>query len=177
WGYVFIAPWLIGLLLFVAGPIFASLYLSFTTYDILSPPRWAGLNNYKRAFFDDPLFWPSLERTFYYALVVVPLGLVGSLLLATLLNQALRGTNYFRTAFFLPSLTPGVALSVLWLWLLNPKLGLANLLLRPIGLGNFRWLSDSNSVIPAMILITLLTPTGGGRMLIVLGGLQDVPRA
>src|SRR5256885_14435132 len=90
WGYVFIAPWLIGLLLFVAGPIFASLYLSFTTYDILSPPRWAGLNNYKRAFFDDPLFWPSLERTFYYALVVVPLGLVGSLLLATLLNQALR---------------------------------------------------------------------------------------
>ncbi|HLH72855.1 MAG TPA: sugar ABC transporter permease [Chloroflexota bacterium] len=176
WGYLFIAPWLIGLLVFVAGPILASLYLSLTTYDILSAPRWVGLDNYRRAFFEDPLFWPSLGRTFYYAFVVVPLGLAGSLLLAQLLNQGLRATNLFRTAFFLPSLTPGVALSVLWLWLLNPKLGLANQILRPFGLGDFPWLTDSNTVIPSLILITLLTTTGGGSMLIFLAGLQGVPK-
>jgi multiple sugar transport system permease protein len=176
WGYIFIAPWLIGLLVFVAGPILVTFYLSFTTYDILSAPKWVGLANFQRAFFQDPLFWPSLERTFYYALVVVPLGLIFSLLLATLLNQGLRGTNLFRTAFFLPSLTPGVALSVLWLWLMNPKLGLANQLLRPLGLGDFPWLTDANTVIPSIILITLLTSSGGGSMLIFLAGLQGVPQ-
>jgi multiple sugar transport system permease protein len=177
WGYLFIAPWLIGLLVFVGGPILVSLYLSFTTYDILSAPKWVGLANYHRAFFDDPLFWPSLGRTFYYAIIVVPVGLVLSLLLATLLNQGLRATNLFRTFFFLPSLTPGVALSVLWLWLLNPKLGLANLLLRPIGLGDYPWLTDANTVIlPSMVMITLLTTAGGGSMLIFLAGLQGVPK-
>lgn len=170
------APWIVGLLAFVAGPILASLYLSFTTYDILSPPQWVGLDNYRRAFFDDPLFWPSLGRTFYYAIFVVPLGLVGSLVLAMLLNQRLRATNIFRTAFFLPSLTPGVALSVLWLWLLHPKLGPANQLLRTLHLGEFSWLTDANTVIPSIILISLATTVGGSSMLIFLAGLQGVPR-
>lgn len=176
WGYLFIAPWLAGLLVFIGGPILVSLYLSFTTYDILSPPRWVGLANYQRAFFEDPLFWPTMGRTFYYAVVVVPLGLVGSLLLAMLLNQGLHGTNLFRTFFFLPSLTPGVALSVLWLWLLHPQLGLANQLLRSLGLGPFPWLTDSNTVIPSLILIQLLTTMGGSAMLIFLAGLQGVPK-
>jgi multiple sugar transport system permease protein len=176
WGYIFIAPWLVGLLVFVAGPIIASLYLSLTTYDILSPPRWVGLANFHRVFFEDPLFWPSMGRTLYYAIVVVPVGLIGSLLLATLLNQRLRGTNLFRTFFFLPSLTPGVALSVLWLWLMHPQLGLANQFLRTLGLAPFPWLTDSNTVIPSIILIQLLTTMGGGAMLIFLAGLQGVPK-
>jgi multiple sugar transport system permease protein len=176
WGLIFVGPWLIGLLAFVAGPILASLYLSFTTYDILSPPQWVGLANYHRAFFEDPLMWPSLERTFYFAIAVVPLGLIGSLILAILLNQGLRGTNIFRTAFFLPSLTPGVALSVLWLWLLHPKLGPVNQVLRSLGLGEYPWLSDGTTVIPSIILITLATSIGGSSMLIYLAGLQGVPR-
>lgn len=176
WGYFFIAPWLIGLLVFVGGPILASLYLSFTTYDMLSAPRWVGLANYQRAFSQDPLFWPSLGRTFYFAVVFVPLSLAGSLFLAMLLNQRLRGTNLFRTAFFLPSLTPGVALSVLWLWLLHPKLGPVNQILQLIGLGGYPWLTDSSTVIPSIILISLATSTGGGAMLIFLAGLQGVPK-
>ena len=176
WGILFISPWLVGLLLFVAGPIVVSLYLSFTSYDILSAPRWIGLGNYHRAFFEDPLFWPSLARTFYYAVVVVPLGLVGSLGLAMLLNQGLRGTNVYRTMFFLPSLTPGVALSVLWLLLLQPRLGLVNAVLGKVGLGGYPWLTDSNTVIPSFIVISLATGMGGSAMLIFLAGLQGVPK-
>lgn len=176
WGYIFIAPWLIGLLVFVAGPILASLYLSFTSYDMLSAPRWIGLANYAKAFGDDPLFWPSLGRTFYFAIVFVPLSLVGSLGLAMLLNQGLRGTNVYRTAFFLPSLTPGVALTILWLWLLHPKLGPVNQALHFVGLAPFPWLTDSTTVIPSIILISLATSTGGGAMLIFIAGLQGVPK-
>ena len=175
-GYVFIAPWLIGLLVFVAGPIFASLYLSLTNYDMLSAPNFIGLANFHKVFFEDPLFWPSMLRTFYFAIVYVPLGLVGALLLAMLLNQGLTGTNFFRTAFFLPSLTPSVALSVLWLWLLHPKLGPVNQALGLIGLGSFPWLTDSTTVIPSVILISLSASVGGGGMLIFLAGLQGVPK-
>jgi len=175
WGYLFITPWLLGLVFFVAGPILASLVLSFTKYDILSPPQFVGLDNYYKAFFKDAQFWPSLARTFYYAVVMVPLGLVGSLLLARLLNQRLKGTNIYRTCFFLPSLTPGVALSVLWLWLLQPKLGLVNTLLGKIGLGGYAWFTDSSTVIPSFILVSLWAGMGGGTMLIFLAGLQGVP--
>lgn len=175
-GYIFIAPWLIGLLVFVAGPIIASLYLSLTSYDMLSAPSFIGLANYQKAFVGDPLFWPSMFRTFYFAIGYVPLSLIGGLLLAMLLNQGLSGTNFFRTAFFLPSLTPSVALAVLWLWLLHPQLGPVNQALRGIGLGSFPWLTDSSTVIPSIILISLVTSTGGGGMLIFLAGLQGVPR-
>lgn len=175
WGYIFISPWLLGLLFFIGGPIVASLYLSFTKYDILSAPQFVGFQNYQYAFSQDVLFWPSLGRTFYYAVVAVPLGLVGSLALAMLLNQRLKGTNFFRTCFFLPSLTPSVALSVLWLWLLQPKLGLVNSLLSNIGLGGYPWLTDSHTVIPSFILIALWGGMGGGTMLIFLAGLQGVP--
>lgn len=176
WGVLFISPWLLGLLFFVGGPIIASFFLSLTKYDILSPPTYIGLANYQQALFHDVLFWPSLGRTFYYAVVVVPLGLVGSLILALLLNQGLRATNIFRTLFFLPSLTPAVALSVLWLWLLQPKLGPVNVVLGKIGLGGYPWFTESYSVIPAMILIGLWASMGGGTMLIFLAGLQGVPK-
>src|SRR5689334_6643933 len=110
WGYLFISPWLIGLTVFVAGPIIASAYLSLTSYDILRPPKWVGLANFQRAFFEDPLFWPSLGRSFYFAVGLVPLALAGSLGLAMLLNQGLKGTNIFRSCYFLPHLVPAVAL-------------------------------------------------------------------
>jgi multiple sugar transport system permease protein len=176
WGMLFISPWLIGLIVFVAGPILASAYLSLTNYDILKPPRWIGLDNYSRAFFEDPQFWPSLGRSFYYAVGVVPLALAGSLGLAMLLNQGLKGTNLFRTCYFLPHLTPAVALSIIWLWLLHPKLGPVNALLRDVGIGEFAWFTDASTVIPSFILISLWTGMGGSGMLIFLAGLQGVPK-
>lgn len=176
WGYLFIAPWIVGLLVFVGGPILISLYLSFTTYDILSPPKWVGVANYQKAFFEDPLFWPSLWRSFYYALVVVPVGLVLSLMLATLLNQGLLGTSVYRTLYFLPSLTPSVALSILWLFLMQPKIGPLNVMLSALGLGTYPFLTDANTVIPSIILIALSTSAGGGQMIIFLAGLQGVPK-
>ena len=176
WGYLFISPWLAGLTVFIAGPILASLYLSFTSYDILSAPKWLGLGNFQRALFVDPLFWASLGRSLYYALGVVPLGLAGSLALAMLLNQGLKGTNIFRTFFFLPHLTPAVALSIIWLWLLQPKLGPVNAGLSLIGLGGFPWFTDQLTAVPSFILVSLWTGIGGSAMLIFLAGLQCVPR-
>ncbi|HEY3082542.1 MAG TPA: sugar ABC transporter permease [Chloroflexota bacterium] len=176
WGYLFIGPWIIGLTVFVAGPILASFYLSLTNYDILSPPRWAGLGNYQRAIFEDPLFWPSLGRSIYYAVGVVPLALVGSLGLAILLNQGLAGTSLFRTFFFMPHLMPAVALGIVWLWLLNPKLGAFNSLLRMVGVGEFPWMTDADTVIPSLILVSLWASAGGSGMVIFLAGLQGVPK-
>lgn len=176
WGYLFIAPWLLGLLLFVAGPILYSLYLSFNEYDIISDPKWVGFRNYSYALAGDSLFWNSFGRTFYYAIAVVPLGLAASLALALLLNIGLKGTNVYRTLFFLPHLTPAVAMGILWLWLLHPTLGPVNAGLGALGLGGFPWLTDKETVIPSIILMALWSIAGGNQMLIFLAGLQGVPR-
>src|SRR5256885_6706213 len=102
-GYLYISPWILGFLIFTAGPMVASLFLSFTNYNIVSPPRFAGLDNYV-ALLKDPLFWTSLGNTFYYTILVVPLNLVGSLGCALLLNRQFLGRSFFRTLFFLPSI-------------------------------------------------------------------------
>src|SRR5690606_37988833 len=108
-GYLFLLPWIIGLIAFIAGPMLTSAYLSFTKYDIVNTPEWVGLKNFTDIFTQDRLFWPSMRLTFKYALILVPFSLVGSLLAALALNQALRGTALYRTLFFLPHLTPIVA--------------------------------------------------------------------
>ena len=131
-GYLFFLPWLLGLALFIAGPMLTSGYLSFTRYDIVNPPKFVGLKNFIEIFSKDKLFWPSMLLTFRYALIVVPLSLVGSLAVAMLLNQALRGTTWFRTFFFLPHLTPIVAAAVLWGWIFNPDVGSINHWIRTI---------------------------------------------
>jgi len=128
-GYLFLLPWVLGFMLLIAGPMLASLYLSFTSYDIARPPVFVGPENYLRAITLDPQFWPSLAKTFYYALVVVPVGLTCSMLLATLLNQKLAATNVFRTLYFMPHLTPIVATALVWKVILNPEVGLINTLL------------------------------------------------
>lgn len=176
WGYIFISPWILGFLLFVGGPLVASFFISLTEYDIISAPRFVGLQNYRYAVTGDPLFWNSLFRTSYYALIAVPLGLVGSLLLAVLLNQGLRATNLFRTLFFLPHLTPAVAMAILWSWLLHPTLGFANSFLGQFGIPAFPWLTDKETVIPTLIMISLWAGVGGNTMLIFLAALQGVPK-
>lgn len=177
WGYVFLLPWLLGLVIFFLGPLLASVYLSFTKYDVLSPPHFIGLQNYRMAFFTDPLFWPSLLRTFEYSVAVVPLGLIGSLLLAILLNRGMKGTSVFRTLFFIPSLTPVVALALLWTWLFHPTVGPINAALQFIGIHGPGWLTSQRWALPALILITLWSTWGGSTMIIFLAGLQGVPQS
>lgn len=176
WGYLFGLPWIIGLIVFVVGPILASFVLSFTEYDVLSPPKFIGLGNYVKAFTNDALFWPSIGRTFEYALGVVPLGLLGSLLLAMLLNRKSRGVYIFRTMFFIPSLTPAVALALLWTWLFHPTVGPINVTLAYLGIQGPGWLTDPNWALPALVIITLWGSTGGNTMLIFIAGLKGVPQ-
>ncbi len=176
WGYIFISPWILGFLIFSGGPLVASLFISLTEYDILSSPNFVGVDNYRFAVSEDPLFWNSLWRTTYFAIVAVPLGLIGSLALAVLLNQALRATTFFRTLYFLPHLTPAVAMAILWSWLLHPTLGFANNFLTGLGLPEFAWLTSRETVIPTLIMISLWAGVGGNTMLIFLAALQGIPR-
>ena len=177
WGYVFALPWILGIIIFWGGPILASLYYSFTEYDILGTPQWTGLANYTRAFTQDDLFWPSLGRTFLFTLAFVPSSIIGSLLLALLLNQKLKGTVLFRTLFFIPHLIPAVALAVLWIFLLQPSLGPINVFLRAIGIANPpTWLTSQDSALWTVTLISVWAAVGGNTMLIFLAGLQGVPQ-
>jgi multiple sugar transport system permease protein len=174
-GVLYTSPWIIGFIVFVAGPLIASMYLSFTKYNVLRPPEFIGLQNYVYAFTKDDLFLPSIGRTFYYALLSVPLAMVGSLFVAVLLNQKLKGTAFWRTMYFLPTLTPLVAAALLWRWMLNPDVGLVNYLLGLIGIDGPGWLSSIQWAIPALVLMGLWASVGGARMIIFLAGLQDVP--
>ena len=175
-GYLLLLPWAIGFALFVAGPLVASAVLSFTAFDVARPPRFVGLDNYITAFTTDDRFLSSLQLTFVYAIVSVPLALFGSLLLAVLLNQRLRGTALYRTFFFLPSLTPAVAVAILWTWLLQPDVGLVNYLLSLVGIQGPKWLGSTEWAMPSLIAIALWTGLGGNRMMIFLAGLQGVPQ-
>lgn len=175
WGYILLLPWLIGLAVFWVGPVLFSAFWSLTEYDVLSPPEFVGIENYVRAFTGDKQFWPSLRRTLTYSLIVVPVGVVGSLMLALLLNQKMKGKNVFRTVFFLPHLTPAVALAVLWIWLFHPSVGPINTLLDSVGINGPGWLTSRQWALPALMIISLWAGLGGNTMLIFLAGLQGVP--
>jgi len=169
-GYLFIAPWLLG---FLAYPFLSSVYLSFTRYDIVRPPVWVGAANYHTLLTGDPLFWKSLSVTFQFALVAVPLGIILGVALALLLNLDLRGMGLYRTIFFLPSILPTVATSVVFLWLFNPEIGLINRLLRVVGVTGPEWLQSPTWALPSLVLLSLWAV--GGSMVIYLAGLKDIP--
>ena len=176
-GYLFIAPWVLGFLIFTLGPMLASLYFSFSHYSIVSPPRFIGLDNYVRALSgQDRLFYISLQRTLQFAAWFVPLGVLISLGLAVLLNRKLRGTTIFRTLFFLPTLTPIAAAALLWTWLLHPDVGPVNYLLGLVGIAGPRWLGSQQWALPALVMAALWGSVGGSRMIIFLAGLQGVPQ-
>lgn len=178
-GYALITPWLLGFLIWTAYPMVASFYLSFTEYNVLQPPRWIGLTNFERIFGRDIDFWPALRITVLYALLSVPLGVAGSLLVAILLSANIRGLGVYRTIYYLPSILPAVATALLWRWLFNPDAGLLNSALRPIlkpfGLSPPNWFGDPAFVLPAFILISLWG-IAGANMVIFLGALKNVPR-
>ncbi len=176
-GLAFTSLWIVGLAAFTAYPVLASLYYSFCDYSILKSPVWCGLENYRQLFSDD-LFWLSLRNTLFYAGLSVPLGTVVSLALALLLNADVRGRPFFRVVFYLPSIVPVVAASMLWLWIFNGQVGLLNWVLAPV-LGWFgatppAWLVDPNWSKPALVIMSLWGT--GNAMVIYLAGLQNVPR-
>jgi multiple sugar transport system permease protein len=176
-GYACIMPWILGFLIFTLGPMVASLYLSFTRYNVVTPPRLVGFENFAYALSGaDRLFYPSMLATAKFAFLVVPIGVLTSLALAALLNRRLVGTTVFRTLFFLPTLTPVAAVAILWLWLLHPELGPINYGLGLIGLTGPRWLSSQLWAIPALALVAIWASAGGTRMIIFLAGLQGVPQ-
>ena len=171
----FISPWIAGFLVFTLYPVCASLFLSFCDYDVLTSPVWIGTLNYSELAADS-IFWKSLHNTLFYAAFSLPLGLVMSLLVAVLLNQSVRGRSAFRAIFFVPSLVPIVASSVLWLWILNGNFGLLNAALRALGASHPpQWLSDPAWTKPSLVLMSLWGV--GGSMVIYLAALQDVPRS
>lgn len=173
-GFLFIAPWIFGFLVFTAGPMIASLVLSFTDWSILGSASWVGTHNYT-ALVKDPLFWTTIRVTFIFGVISVPLDVLASLLLALLLNQRFRGRAVFRALFYLPELVPSVATSVLWIWSYNTQFGIFNYLLGRLGIPPIPWLEDPRWVIPSFIILSLWT-SGGSRMIIFLAGLQTVPR-
>lgn len=171
-GLLFVAPWIVGFLLFTVYPVFATLYLSFTDYRVLSPPRWVGWENYRELLTDTETFWPSLGNTLYLFLEL-PVALILGIIIALLLDQKLRGMAWYRTLFYLPSIVPVVANAMLWLWLLNPEYGLINTALRFLHLPAPGWLASPFWSKPALILMDLWGV--GGGMIIYLAALQGVP--
>jgi multiple sugar transport system permease protein len=170
--YIFMMPVILGLLLFYLGPMIASLYFSFTDYDMLSSPEWVGLTNYSNLLNDD-IFWISLRVTVMYSTISVPMVLVVALMLALLLNQKFKGVTFFRTVYYLPTVMSGVAVATLWKWIFNTDYGVLNLLLEKVGIRGPSWLTDADWAIWALILTSLWTV--GGSMLIFLAGLQSIP--
>jgi multiple sugar transport system permease protein len=172
-GMLFVSPWVIGLVLFYAFPLFASIYFSFTSYSILQPGEFLGLKNYTDLMKDD-LFWKSIYNTVYFAVLFVPLSIIFGVSLAMVLNIKVRGMAVYRTIFFLPTLVPHIALAVLWMWLLNPAFGLVNGALAAIGIDGPAWLGSETWSKPSLILMSLWGI--GQAVVIYLAGLADIPQ-
>ncbi|RKR86490.1 carbohydrate ABC transporter membrane protein 1 (CUT1 family) [Micromonospora pisi] len=173
WAYVFLAPWIVGFLVFFAGPMLASLWLSFTEYDIVNAPRFTGLDNY-RQLLTDPMVARSLGNTVLFTVCHVPLVMVISLALAMLLVRVKRLQGFFRTVFYLPVMTPAVAVGVLFLLLLNTQDGLVNRALGVVGIDGPSWTTDPHWVMPGIVLMSLWSL--GSSVVIYLAALQNVPR-
>ena len=173
WGWLLAMPAILGFLIFTIGPMVASLFFSLTDWRIGAPARFVGLGNYDRLAHDH-LFWKSLNVTTYYTLGVVPLTLLVGFAVAILVNQGVRGRSAWRTIYYLPTLVPAVASSVLWIWIFNPDFGLLNSLLRQGGLPTSTWIYGERSAVPSLILMS--TWGFGNTMVIFLAGLQGVPR-
>ncbi len=179
WGYLFIAPAILGFILWTAGPMIVSLVLSFTQWDMLSDPRWIGFDNFRTMLTGtDPLFWQSVQVTAVYTALTVPLvAVVASLGLAMLLNRRMHGVGLLRTVFYMPNVVPLVANAVLWAFLYgrdNPQWGLLNQIIGYLGIPPQPWLLDQGQVIPCIVFMTMWS-SSGAAMIIYLAGLQGIP--
>ncbi len=171
---IFLVPSLIGFLLFNIIPILSSFGLAFSEWNLMTPIRFAGLNNFKVIFFQDPIFWPSLGRTLKYTSLSIPLGIVTSLVLALAMNRPLKGISIFRVIYFIPYVSSMIAVSMMWKWLYNDQFGLINTFLSYLGLPAQNWLTSARMVIPSLVLMDVWKNAGFG-MLIYLTALQGIP--
>jgi multiple sugar transport system permease protein len=174
--YFYLAPTIIGLLLFTSGAVIMSFAISFTEWEIVSSPKWVGLLNYSEMFKSD-IFWKVFWNTMYYVLLNVPLNIILPLLIAVLLNQKLKGIKFFRTIYFLPVVSSMVAIALVWSWLYKPEYGLLNYLLNKIfGITGPGWLEDEYWAMPAMVIMSVWKSLGY-NMVIFLAGLQNIPES
>jgi len=173
-GLLAISPWLLGFMALGLYPIGASFYYSLTSYSVLSPGKFVGLGNYRYMLFEDKLFWVSLYNTLYFTVLSVGLGTLSAIILAVLLNLKVRGMAVYRTIYYLPSVVPVVASSVVWLWLFNPQYGIINSVLYYLGFPSVGWFADPVWAKPALVIMSLWGV--GGAVVIYLAALQDVPQ-
>ena len=171
-GMLFLLPWTIGFLVFTLYPMVASFLYSFTIYHPRQPNEWIGLLNYANML-GDANFWKSLTNTLYMVAIGVPLTLLASFFCAVLLNLKVRGQSIYRVVYFLPSIVPTVASTILWLWILNPQTGILNTLLGYVGIQGPNWMSNPSWSKPGLILLGMWGM--GGTIVIYLSSLQDVP--
>jgi len=171
--FAFTSPWVIGFLSFGIYPIIISFYYSLCQYDVLREPMFIGLENYRTILYEDAYFWKTIWNTLYYTIFRVPINIFLSLLVAILLNRTLKASGLIRATFFLPSLISGVALSVIWIWIFNPQIGLLNTILAFFGLKGPLWLQDENWSKLSLVIMSTWS-IGGGRMLVFLAALQNV---
>ncbi len=171
-GYLFLLPNFLGFLVFTSLPVLASLVLAFVDWDILTPPKWVAIENFIRLM-KDHLFWKYVGNTFFL-MMGIPIGMFASLGLALVMNRKIRGIVFFRTVYFLPSISTGVALCMLWRWIYNPDFGLLNSFLAKVGIGGPEWLSSTVWAKPALMIMGLWTSMGGYNMILYLAGLQGI---
>lgn len=173
WGLLMVTPYLIHFVVFVLGSLLASLYFSFSNYDILRPPQWTGLDNYIKLF-NEPVFWKALKNTIYFTIIFVPLQTFFALVLAVALNQKLKGLKLFRLSHFLPVISSWTVIMYVSDAIFNPRFGFANSFLVKLGLEPQKWLQDEHLVIPLLVFIAVWKGIGY-IMIIFLAGLQNVP--
>ncbi len=173
--YLYLLPTIIGLVLFTAGAVAVSFVMSFSQWDIITPPRWVWIENYVHLWQSD-IFWQVFGNTLYFVVLAVPLSVTCSLALALLVNTRLRGITFFRTAYFLPVVSSMIAVALVWSWIFNADYGLLNYLLRVLfGVRGPAWLDSTSWALPAMVIVTVWRGLGYS-MVIFLAGLQNIPQ-
>jgi multiple sugar transport system permease protein len=171
-GYLFILPWVIGFLIFTAGPMLASLALSFTKWGLIDTPVYIGADNYVKMV-NDPLVWHSLGVTARYTLLTVPLQILFSLGIALILVRPIPGVYAYRGIFYLPNILGGVVTALLWMWVFNPDYGILNYLLSLVGIEGPAWLSDPDWALPAIVIMSVWNL--GAAIILFIAGLQSIP--
>jgi multiple sugar transport system permease protein len=178
-GLALVSPWLLGLLIWNAFPFAYSFYLSFTKYNIFQPPEWIGIQNYVEMFTKDTNFWPSLRLTLLYAALNVPLGMVGALGVALLLNRDVKAIGLWRTIYYLPAVLPAAAVALLWRWMFSPGSGLINFLFQPfyalLNVEPLQWFTEPRLVLPAFVIMGMWGVFGANAV-ILLAGLKNIPQ-
>src|SRR5215208_4760804 len=172
-GWLFAMPWILGFLLFTAGPMLFSLYTSFTKYNIIAAPKWIGLDNYESLFLQDQLFYKAMANTFWMVLVKLPIVMIVAIGLALLLNVDIPGGKFFRTVIYLPNVLSGIAAIFLWQWILSPK-GLLNSALETFNIQGPGWFVDPTWTKPGIVVMGMWWI--GGNVLIYLAGLKGIPK-